>query len=664
MSEADELIQPIAEGKAIARLDPAPGMEARLDLAPAFRWAQHRVVFLGAVALIVAQVAWRMSFLSGMYFFREDFFNLDLARRSPFSWSYLTYTGTGHLMIGERAIVWVVARIGLYDWGLAEAISLVFLAGAGVAAFVLLRNLFGERPLILVPLAIYLLAPLTLADLGWWTAALGSLPLQFAMLMAINYHVHYLRTSSVRHLLAALGWTGLGLLFFEKGIVVPFLLFAITAGFMAGKGSWLAGARAVLVRYWVAWALYLALAGAYAVLLVTALKTSSTSPQAPSTVGAVGTFAWNLVSKSFLPGAMGGPWQWFPLAGRWYAIAAIPAGLAWLPLIVAACVVVSSMVRRWIAWRAWVILLVWVAVADIAPVVISRLSWYPGLLALDTRYVADAVPVLAVCIGLAFIPLSSRASEGTALPAADASPRPSPVRPGGWTPSDQRWRAAATALFAVFLVGSVASSQAYADATSGSEASSFIANATQAVGLVPQGTQVVDSGLPGAVTFVGDARASRVIGDISPGRIRWVSVPEGIFDRLLMFGADGRLHNAQVLGMGSPARPAGRTCWAARSGQVVVPFFTKTSPGSAVLRIGYFWNSQYPLLVTVSYGSQVRQAQLEPGLHGLYLPVTGSASAVVISGYGASRPCIGDAEAGNLVPQATGPTIPPITVSG
>jgi hypothetical protein len=94
----------------------------------------RRPVLVIAIALIAAQVAWRAEFLSRMYFYRQDFFNLDFAIRSPFSWHYLTYVGTGHLMIGERAIIWVLARASLYSWGLASAVSLAFLReGATVA---------------------------------------------------------------------------------------------------------------------------------------------------------------------------------------------------------------------------------------------------------------------------------------------------------------------------------------------------------------------------------------------------------------------------------------------------------------------------------------------------------------------------------------------------
>lgn len=230
-------------------------------------------------------------------------------------------------MIGERGIVWIVARISLYSWGLATIISLGLVAAAGVAAFFLLRRLFGERPAILAPLVIYLITPLT-ADLGWWTAALESFPLHFGLRCSWP-SVLMCSTSELavlRNLIAALCWTGIGILFFEKGIVVSLLLHALTSGFLAGRGSWVAGARVALARYRVAWILYAALLGAYAVLLVAALKTSTTSPQPPSTLSAVVTFAWPLVSKTLLPGAMGGPWQWRRYLGAGTPWRRSPAG--------------------------------------------------------------------------------------------------------------------------------------------------------------------------------------------------------------------------------------------------------------------------------------------------------------------------------------------------
>ena len=109
MSSAGEDLQHVDPGKALARLPEGGGSDAWADLRPAYRWIQgRRPILVAAIVLIAVQILWRAQFLSRMYFYRDDFFNLDFAIRSPFSWHYLTYVGTGHLEIVQRAIIWLL----------------------------------------------------------------------------------------------------------------------------------------------------------------------------------------------------------------------------------------------------------------------------------------------------------------------------------------------------------------------------------------------------------------------------------------------------------------------------------------------------------------------------------------------------------------------------
>ena len=107
-----------------------------------------------------------------------------------------------------------------------------------------------------------------------------------------------------------------------------------------------------------------------------------------------------------MPGALGGPWRW-AVIGDGYAQASPPAALQQLSWGLALLIVVVSCVYRVRAWRAWAIIVGWIAVADVFPVVIGRLGVsQPALLGLQARYVTDAVSVLALCLGLAFLPLA------------------------------------------------------------------------------------------------------------------------------------------------------------------------------------------------------------------------------------------------------------------
>src|SRR5579862_7246904 len=125
------------------------------DLRSAAGWLRTHGVGLGAIVMIVLELVWKAQFLSTLYFRQDDFHDLELAVEHSFNWSYLTFIGSGHLIIGLRAIAWPMVRVSTpYNWGVASAVSLVFVAAASYAAYRLLRNLFGPRPMILVLLAI------------------------------------------------------------------------------------------------------------------------------------------------------------------------------------------------------------------------------------------------------------------------------------------------------------------------------------------------------------------------------------------------------------------------------------------------------------------------------------------------------------------------------
>ena len=142
-------------------------------------------------------------------------------------------------------------------------------------------------------------------------------------------------------------------------------------------------------------------------VLRVALRTSSVQPGIPGTSAGIWSFISEMVKDTFVPGAIGGPWQWFPSGDAEYAYSAPPVALDWLALIVAVAVVAGSIWSRRYAWRSWAILAAWLAAADIAPVLLGRISELgPTVLGLETRYVADAVPVLAICVGLAFFPVA------------------------------------------------------------------------------------------------------------------------------------------------------------------------------------------------------------------------------------------------------------------
>jgi hypothetical protein len=609
------------------------------------RWGRKRAVMLVALLMIVAQLIWKAHLLHGLYFVRDDFHDLDLAIEHPLSWSYLTYIFDGHLIIGLRLVAWLMVRTSLYNWGLASAVTLAFTAAASLACYRALRTLFGDGPRILIPLVFYLLTPLTIATFAWWSSAMESIPLQLAIFMALTSHVLYVRTARIKHLVAAGFWVAFGLIFFEKTLVLPLLLFVLTAGFLVARRGLLGGARLALRQYWRAWALYLVLMICYTVVLAIAFRSSIAQPHAPQATGGVALLIGDLLKDSFLPGAFGGPWQWYP---TFFVIAGAPPFLEWVSVAAAAIVIVVSVLARRAVWLAWAMLAGWIFTADLLPLVVGRIGTIlPALLGLDIRYVADAAPVAAICMGLAFWPV-------VGVPSTQRF-RPRQAKPV------QQLRLAAAGLVGVFMLGSIWSVQQLGNTVSGASTRSYMANATEAVSLAPQGADVYDWPVPDGIVppvFGHYSHSSAVIGDLDVGKLHWLTKLRGTVDNLSWFGPDGKLYPVFVGPTSSIQRPKGHPCWPERNGRIVIKLGSATSAYTWMLRFGYLLGPSTSAVISIRYGHSVKYLTVQPGLHAAFLPEQGgNVTRITIGGLGATPMCVGDAEAGSII---SSPFIKPI----
>jgi hypothetical protein len=600
------------------------------DWADVADWVRHRSLVVAGLVMIAAQLVWKWAFLSHYFFSQDDYHYLDFARNSRFSWAFLTQVQAGHLIPGPLAIDWVLSRVALYDWSAASAVTLVLIAAASLVGLRLLRTLFGDRPAVLVLLGIYLLTPLMFPDISWWAVAIETVPLQLATFGALDAHVRYLRSGRFRHAVASAGWIVFGLIFFEKSMVLPLLLLAVTAAFFA-EGSWLRAIGSCLARHWKAWLLYLAVVAAYLPVFVIALRTSTTLPGSPGQGGL--EFMTDLLKNTFVPGALGGPWQWFALGGTAYP--ATSAGLVWLAWIVAAAIVGMSIFNRRHAWRAWIILLGWLVIADMIPILLGRTRFLGALLSLETRYVADAVPVLVICLGLAFLRITGRPDDRRQLV----------IVPGG----SRIGTAAVAGVLGAFAVGSILSVLGFQDATNGSAARSYLANVSAALQAAPAGTVIVNFPVPPTlmeVALFGRYGLTAVVdGELARGNgnVRWVQQPSGIIDKLRAFNSEGTLQQVIIYGSTTPPGPHG--CWPFVNGQATIPL--TSSAIARTLRIDYLAGTNETVIV--EFGSQSQEIILKAGLHSAYLPVDGRASDIVV--YGPAKGlCLGASSAGVLFP--------------
>ncbi|WP_043627027.1 hypothetical protein [Nonomuraea candida] len=603
------------------------------------RAADGEVVLTAALLMIAAQLVWKYGLVSRTYFRQDDFVFIARGLASPLSWDYLMRIDFGHLMPGAFAIQWAMGRLGVYNDLLAHTVTICLQAAAGLALLRLLRLLFGTRPAILVPLGFWLLTPMTIPGLSWWAVVAETLPFQIALPMALAAHVHYVRTGRLRHAVAAAGWTVFGMVFFVKAPFIPVLAFVLTLGWLGGI-AWR--------RTWRAWLLYLGVLVPYAVLFFSRLFTSvqltnqTFTPDPPSAEVAVKS-AWTLLTGSLVPTSLGGPWRWHPI-GEDYALAATPVVLMWASGLVAAVAVAVSVRWRRRAWLAWLTLLGYFLLADVVPILLGRVEALgPDLSGFELRYVSSTAVLVAVVIGLAFLPV-----EGE-------------ERPWRRPPHRLRWAWAPVAL--AFAAGSVWSVAAYADRPLGRNVKSYVTTGAQALARVPAGTVVLDGHVPAKVAlpafFYDYARQSTVLGPTAPHEIAWTRRLSGPIQNPMTFDGQGRLRPLRVEGV--TIAPKTTPCTPVGAKEVVFRLPAPVAPGEHTVQLAYLNGAETTLNVRLGLAQAAVPAGKDLGR--TFATLTGGGAELAVRALGAGA-CLGEIRIGRPVPDENGAAVPPQALQG
>src|SRR5215831_2523085 len=655
-----------------------PGARLQQDERPepqeAPDWLRKNGVTAAALTLIAIQLVWMAVLLAHSYFRQDDFRYLDRALANGLNWPYLMWVDAGHLLPLGFAAAWAMARISLYNWPLTSLFILALLAATCLALLRMLRTVFGNRPAILIPLAVFVFSPLSLAAVTWWAVALEVLPLELAIFMAVDAHVRYLRGGRFRSALAAAGWLLLGMAAMDKGAVVPLLLFALTSAFFV-EGRWAVAAVRAARRYWRAWALYGVLLAGYGVVFAIRMSASHFPAVRPS-AASLAHFASTLVGTTLLPGLVGGPWRWLSFGS---VVGNPPAALQQLSWAAVALIVIGSCLYRRRAWRAWAILLGWLVVADIVPVAIGRLrlggAGFATLVGLQARYVTDTAAVFVLCLGLAFLPLVGESNVSRfRLPAG--------------TPAETRRdlarsaRAAVVVVLALFLAGSFWSLQSLEAITHTQAPRSYIATARVAVARAPHGVVIIDAPTPemimNPIFFPRWGNTSYVIGAMArenPARhLSWIVSPRGVVPNPMIFDSKGRLRAARIAGPSSGPPPNGQHCWSVTTGGVGVPLHTRLFRWSWTVRLDYAGPAT---VLAVRFGGKWTEVTLPAGAHAVYVPLVETGNEVTVRLAetapavlgGAPSPaviapamCLTGITVGTWQPAPSGPAFPPAPV--
>ena len=373
-------------------------------------------VVRAAIGLIALQVVVRAVLAFNGYFYWDDLILIARAgTHGLLSPAYLFDDHDGHVMPAAFLIAGAIAKVAPFNWIL-PAISLVILQL--VASLSLLRTLhviLGWRPVLLIPLTFALFTPLGLPAFAWWAAALNALPLVAAMAWVCADAILLVRTGSQRYAITGTAAFVVGLLFFEKAAVIPFVAFAIATLLayalgdqLAWKTVWRGGIRLwtsclVVTAGWI---------GVY-LLVVDQRRWTLDLPM-------TGDLLIRSVTHGVVPALVGGPWQW----ERWAPSS--PWALPQWPVMVVGWLVLAAVIALSVARKEHARLL-WLAavgylVACQLPIYLMRSSRFTAIeLAQTLRYLPDFALVLTLLAAVGLCAPNRVRSNRTFATRLDAS---------------------------------------------------------------------------------------------------------------------------------------------------------------------------------------------------------------------------------------------------
>jgi hypothetical protein len=357
-----------------------------------------RGVLLAGGAMIVAQLGYRAWATYGSWYHYDDFnFMARMANAGPSPAAALD-PYIGHVMPAGMYLSWLADAVAPYDFRVTATLLLLLQAGAAGALLWMLVRMFGARPAILPPLALYLFCVITTPVAIWWAAGVNQLPWHIALFAGLGCHATYLRTRELRYALMTAGWTVFGLLFYEKTVLLLGVVAFVSLAYFA-RGTLGPRLMTVLRTYGRGVAIYAVVFAAYLTVYVATALEFSPGDAADDGLGDV---VWNMVGRGFVPALVGGPlrWQYLDQAAfpdplspvRWAAVAAI--GLT----------VWEVRRARTRSLRAWLLPVAFLA-ADVLLVLAGRATYLGTLVSLDFRYEGELGAVAAIALALAVLPV-------------------------------------------------------------------------------------------------------------------------------------------------------------------------------------------------------------------------------------------------------------------
>lgn len=349
--------------------------------------------------IVAVQSVWATWMFGRGWFLQADLSNLTegLGRRPD--WGYLTEQLGGHFAPVARLVFWALATTDPLDYGAAVLLRVACLALSTVLLHRLLTRLVGDRPLVLVVVAVYALNPMLLGGLAQFTPGITIGIGQVFLLLALLSHVRHEQTGRLRPAVASGLLLALAVLSSEQWAVAAAVLPLLSlVHFYPGT---LRSRLVELVRRWRTWVLLLlpvAVAGVGVLAFADPVGAANPSLSA----------SYRLLRNSWLyslgPSWIGGPLRWYPDGSSYISTAAPSDLVVVLGQVAVAVTVLLGVQRNGVRSLAAWLLPVSFWVPSMLLIGYRGFDQLNVLIAITPRYVAALMSLWAIGVVLALAP--------------------------------------------------------------------------------------------------------------------------------------------------------------------------------------------------------------------------------------------------------------------
>jgi hypothetical protein len=354
------------------------------------------------------------------------------------------------------------------------------------------------------------------------------------------------------------------------------------------------------------------------------------------------TFVVDLIGTTLVPGLFGGPWVW-EYAGDGPPLVDPPDLGVWLAWAALLALVVVTVRTRASAGRAWLLLFTYVAIVTTL-FVVTRLGGALGTLgALVPRYVAEAVVVAALCVGVALLGLRDRAEpDGTALPVPPVLREPGAYAVG---------LVAAVIAMVTVSMGTLTSIARFNDNWQTKHAKAYLETAQAQLGSMVPGTELVEDTVPYQVVagYFYPYNLQSHFFRAAPLRPAFVTEAE----TPSMFNEAGRIVPATVQGLDILPGPTDDCGHQAGFGVPTrIPLRAPAPDWAWWVYVGYL--SSGDATVTFRLGEGSHDFEAKRGLNHIYFRLQGAGDTVQLTVHDpAVRLCTRDITVGKLLPRSS-----------